>query len=472
MKRWMVVLIVLVVVAAGVLGVGAYLRSRAQAATASLRTVEAVTGDLTALVGASGSVRANQSAVLAFQTTGTVERVSVVVGQTVQAGEELASLEMSSLPAQVLAAQADLVAARRALDTVRNSSLARAQAELALAQARDALHTAEYRRTVQQQGNRASGNTIDAARARLVLAEDRVRQMESEYGLYSGRSEDDPARALALQNLASARQERDAAQRALNWYLGHPTEIGQAILDANVAVAEAQVADAEREWARVQDGPDPEDVAAADARVAAAEASINLSHITAPFSGTITSVGVMPGDQVAPGTVAFGLADLSRLLIDVQVSEVDIENVRAGQAVTVTLDAAPDRTYHGEVTEVGLTGMSVQGVVDFDVTVELQDADDVVRPGMTAAASIVVNEIHDVLLIPNRAVRVQDGQRIVYVLRDGQIAVVPIVLGASSETDSQVLEGDLQSGDLIVLNPPLVLDTSGPPSFVGMGGSQ
>jgi len=468
----MVVLIVLVVVAAGVLGVGAYLRSRAQAATASLRTVEAVTGDLTALVGASGSVRANQSAVLAFQTTGTVERVSVVVGQTVQAGEELASLEMSSLPAQVLAAQADLVAARRALDTVRNSSLARAQAELALAQARDALHTAEYRRTVQQQGNRASGNTIDAARARLVLAEDRVRQMESEYGLYSGRSEDDPARALALQNLASARQERDAAQRALNWYLGHPTEIGQAILDANVAVAEAQVADAEREWARVQDGPDPEDVAAADARVAAAEASINLSHITAPFSGTITSVGVMPGDQVAPGTVAFGLADLSRLLIDVQVSEVDIENVRAGQAVTVTLDAAPDRTYHGEVTEVGLTGMSVQGVVDFDVTVELQDADDVVRPGMTAAASIVVNEIHDVLLIPNRAVRVQDGQRIVYVLRDGQIAVVPIVLGASSETDSQVLEGDLQSGDLIVLNPPLVLDTSGPPSFVGMGGSQ
>jgi HlyD family secretion protein len=180
----------------------------------------------------------------------------------------------------------------------------------------------------------------------------------------------------------------------------------------------------------------------------------------------------MPGDQVAPGTIAFGLADLSRLLIDVQVSEVDIENVRAGQPVTVTLDAAPDRTYQGQVTEVGLTGVSVQGVVNFEVTVELQDADQVVRPGMTAAVTIVVNQIHNVLLVPNRAVRVQDGQRIVYVLRNGQITAVPIVLGASSETDSQMLEGDLQSGDLIVLNPPLVLDTSGPPSFMGMGGSQ
>lgn len=472
MKRWMVVLLVLAVIAAGVLAVDAYLRSRAEAAAASLQTVGAVTGDLTALVGASGSVRANQSAVLAFQTTGTVERVRVAVGQTVQAGEQLASLQMSSLPAQVLAAQADRVSAQRALDTVRNSTLARAQAELALAQARDALHTAEYRRTVQQEGNRASGDTIDGARARVVLAEDQVHQMEAQYGLYSGRSEDDPARALALQSLTSARRERDAALRALNWYLGHPTEIGQAILDANVAMAEAQVADAEREWARVQNGPDPEDVAAAEARVAAAEASVNMSHITAPFGGTITSVDIMPGDQVSPGTIAFGLADLSRLLIDVQVSEVDIENVRAGQPVTVTLDAAPDRTYQGQVTEVGLTGVSVQGVVNFEVTVELQDADQVVRPGMTAAVTIVVNQIHNVLLVPNRAVRVQDGQRIVYVLRNGQITAVPIVLGASSETDSQVLEGDLQSGDLIVLNPPLVLDTSGPPSFMGMGGSQ
>jgi len=61
-------------------------------------------------------------------------------------------------------------------------------------------------------------------------------------------------------------------------------------------------------------------------------------------------------------------------------------------------------------------------------------------------------------------VRVVDGERVVYVLRDGQTAAVPIVLGTSSETSSQVLQGDLAVGDLIVLNPPLVLDPSdGPP---------
>jgi len=90
-----------------------------------------------------------------------------------------------------------------------------------------------------------------------------------------------------------------------------------------------------------------------------------------------------------------------------------------------------------------------------------------VRPGMTAAVNIVVEQIEDVLLVPNRAVRVRDGERIVYVLRGGQLEVVPVVLGASSDTDSQVLESDLRVGDLIVLNPPLELEQPGPGSFMG-----
>jgi len=68
-------------------------------------------------------------------------------------------------------------------------------------------------------------------------------------------------------------------------------------------------------------------------------------------------------------------------------------------------------------------------------------------------------------------VRVQDGQRVVYVMRNGQLAQVEITLGASSDSYSQVLEGDLQAGDLIVLNPPLTFSENGPPGFVsGMRG--
>ena len=119
------------------------------------------------------------------------------------------------------------------------------------------------------------------------------------------------------------------------------------------------------------------------------------------------------------------------------------------------------------MSEVALVGSSDQGVVDFTVTVELTDTDQAVKPGMTAAVNMVVEQLQDVLLVPNRAVRVLEGQRVVYVLRNGAPEPVEITLGASSETASQVLEGDLKAGDPIVLNPPTVFEQNGPAPFVG-----
>lgn len=466
MKRWIPILLVVVIVAAGIFGAVSLRRSGAENVISGLQTVEATTGPLTALVGATGTVRANQSAFLVFQTTGIVEGVPVAVGDRVRDGQVLAELESSSLPQQLILAQADLVGAQRALDDLLRSGLAAARAQLALAEAQDALHDAEYNRTVNQHGNRGSAETVDMAEARVVLARQRADQARDIYNMFSGVDESDPNRAYALTVYAQARDELRAAERSLNWYLGSPTDIDQALFDANVAVAQARLDDAQREWDRLQGGPDPADIRAAQARVDAAQASIDLARITAPFAGTITEVNVIPGDVVAGGTVAFGLADLSRLLVDVQVSEVDINRVAAGQAVSLTFDAVPSRTYQGEVIEVGLAGMTVQGVVNFEVTVAILDADESVRPGMTAAVNIVVEQIEDILLVPNRAVRVQDGERIVYVVRGEGLEAVPVVLGASSDTDSQVVEGDLQVGDLIVLNPPLELEQPGPGSFM------
>jgi len=308
---------------------------------------------------------------------------------------------------------------------------------------------------------------MDAERANLILAENAVDRAKAKYDSLSGRSEDSSSRALALSNLVSARRNRDSIQRNLNWYTGHPTETEQAMLDADVALAEAQLADAEREWNRLKEGPDPDDIAAAESRIAAAEANSRLSRIEAPFTGTITSVEIKPGDQVTPGTLAFGLADLSRLLVDVEVSEIDVNRVQLGQPVTLNFDAVLDRTYQGEVVEIGLTGMIVQGVVNFKVVVELHDLDEAIKPGMTAAVNIVVDQIEDVLLVPNRAVRVQDGERVVYVLREGMLDPVKVRLGVSSETHSEVIESVLREGDLIVLNPPAVFNMTGRPGFMG-----
>jgi HlyD family secretion protein len=143
--------------------------------------------------------------------------------------------------------------------------------------------------------------------------------------------------------------------------------------------------------------------------------------------------------------------------------------VEPGQLVELTFDAVLDRRYQGTVTEVDLVGSETQGVVNYKVTVAIEDADALVRPGLTAAVNLVVDQIDDALLVPNRAVRVVDGQRVVYVLRDGQMTAVPIVLGTSSESHSQVLEGDLEPGDTILLNPPTTFDTNGPPGGTFFG---
>jgi HlyD family secretion protein len=85
---------------------------------------------------------------------------------------------------------------------------------------------------------------------------------------------------------------------------------------------------------------------------------------------------------------------------------------------------------------------------------------------MTAAVNIVVEQLEDVILVPNRAVRLRNGDRVVYVMRAGIPEPVPVTLGASSELYSELLEGDLEVGDPVVLNPPVEFNQQGPPPFV------
>jgi HlyD family secretion protein len=133
---------------------------------------------------------------------------------------------------------------------------------------------------------------------------------------------------------------------------------------------------------------------------------------------------------------------------------VDINSVFVGQTATLTFDAVLGKQYTGKVVEVGQSGDTVQGVVSFKVTVELTDADEFVKPGMTAAVTVVVEEVKDVVLIPNRAVRLVDGDRVVYKQVDGKPVQVKIKLGSSSDIESVLIDGDIKEGDLIILNPP------------------
>jgi len=515
-KRWIAALIALVGLAA--LGITiAQISSNQQARAAQELQTEALqSGDLRVIAEADGVVRADQSASLTWQTTGSVGAIHAVLGQQVVAGQVLAELDPTTLPQPVILAQADLIAARRELDDLLNSQVQSAQAQQAVEQAEQALEDArnpavaqaraleavasaqkgvdEAQRTLAVLQTPVSKAALTQARASMLLAENvlnrtqdtvarierRLAKPERQYFFFESRvlyrkflknlqiklasdqrAYEDTARryndllkpvdpqdlALAQANVAGNLAQQAQAQRELQ-------RIQDGTSAADLAVLEAQLADARRNRERLQAGPDPQEILAAQARVDAAQAVLNQARITAPFDGVITHVPILPGDLVTPGAQAFRLDSLANLLVDVQVSEIDINRVSLGQPALVACDAVNDRQYQAQVVQVASVGTQAAGTVSFKVQIKLLDADARVKPGMTAAVTIVLGELSQVLQVPNRAVRLLEGQRVVYIQRGDQVTPVPVTLGLSSAAYSQVLQGDLKPGDLVVLNPP------------------
>jgi HlyD family secretion protein len=402
-----------------------FIRSRNSNPAGQFQTDVIERGNLVATVGATGTVRSRQSASLIWQTTGTVERVNVSIGDQVREGTVLASLNKTSVPQNVILAEADLVTAQRALEDLKTSGTARAQALITLRNTERAFEKAyDYRESLNYPVEISDVRIVKEIVGGVVVEVPKIKT-------YKG----------------------DAS----------PDEIEKA--DADLDLKESQYEDAKRAYDRVKDGPNPEDLAAAEARVEAAQATINTAQISAPFSGTVTEANPIPGDQVSIGLPAFRVDDLSTLQVDVELSEVDINSVTLGQSVSLSFDAILGKDYIGEVTKVSQAGNVVAGVVNFTVTIELQDADEQVKPGMTAAVNIVVREIKDAVLVPNRAVRLVDGDRVVYILKEGQPEKVEIRLGASSDTMSVVVGGDIQAGDQVILNPPQEFQGGGGPPF-------
>jgi len=459
MKKNRVVLILVLVVALVASGFW-FRQSRVANQESIFQTATIERGTLTATIGATGTVRAKQTAILNWQTTGTVDTVNVKVGDNVPAGFMMAFLSKSSLPQSIILAEADLVNSQIALDDLLNSDAALAKAAQDLAVAKQAVEDAQ-KDVTKLDYRRASDDLLDQTQAEIDLANKRISLAEDAYKLVKNRPDGDSLKAQALLNLTNARLERDRKQATLDWYLGKPSELDAEKYRAALALAQAQEADAQREFNRLSAGNISE-ITAAQARIDAAKATLGLADVTAPFGGIVTESYPLPGDQVNTGTTAFRIDDLSSLLVDVNVSEVDINSVAVGQPVKLTFDAILGREYNGQVFEVAQTGTISAGVVNFKVTVELTDADQFVKPGMTAAVNITVKELVDVLLVPNRAVRLSDGERVIYLLVNNMPTKTSIRLGASSDTMSVLTSGEVQEGDAVILNPPT--------EFMGPGG--
>lgn len=420
LKKYRVLLILLLVVAVGAAAFW-FNQNRNANAQSTYQTTAIERGKLTATIGATGTVRAKQTAVLVWQATGMVDTVNVKVGDNVPSGFVMAFLSKSSLPQSIILAEADLASAQKTLDDVLNSDTARAQAAIALRDAQAAYDLAKKRR--------------DGLDGLIDITEIVTKKRNTPFGVIE--------------------------VKETKTYKGYADKTTIAKSDEQLALAKARLDDAQRTYDRLTSGNSVE-ITSAQARISAAQATLNLARVTSPFGGIVTEAYPLPGDLVGAGTAAFRIDDLSSLLVDVSVSEVDINSIAIRQPVTLSFDAILGRQYNGVVVEVAQTGTVTAGVVNFKVTVELTDADSSVKPGMTAAVNITVRELTDVLLVPNRAVRLSEGERVIYILENNQPVKKVIRLGSSSDTMSVLASGDVQEGDAVILNPPT--------EFFGPGG--
>jgi HlyD family secretion protein len=402
--RFLPPLVVAILVIAGL----AYLTSVSGAAEGPLR--------------ASGTIESVEVGV-ASEVSGRVSEVLADEGQAVAAGDPLLRLDSRLLEAQresaraageaaIAAAQLEQIAARQALDDLyANAPVAAAEAELVLANAREALRVASYTWTVQQQGNRASDDTIKGARARLLLAQEAMDRAKRFLDRTHGDPSEDQGKAQALAQYIQAMAARDAARRALNWYTGKPTDIQQGMLDAEVAVAEALVADAERQLEDLRPGPDPDAKALAEARLtlanaqlaaARAKAQVDLETLDlqlerlllrAPLDGVVMTRQIEPGEVLAAGATALSIGQLDRMTITVYLPEDRYGEVSLGDRTVVTVDPFPETTFEAVVIRIAekaeYTPRNVQTeegrrTTVFAVELRVGDAEGRLKPGMPA----------------------------------------------------------------------------------------
>ena len=208
-----------------------------------------------------------------------------------------------------------------------------------------------------------------------------------------------------------------------------------------------------------------------------AEDDLARTTIRSPMDGTVIQLDaekgetVVPGSTNLPGSVIMTIADMSVLLAEVEVSEVDVVDVELGQEAEITVDALGENTQKGYVVEIATSGRKDQalGTIDFAVKVEIDDPDPSLRPAMTAKVDILTSTRENTLTVPIQAVVKRtlddDGNEIkgtaakgaedsdvVYVIAEGKAAVRAVETGISDELYVEIIAG-LTDGEEVIIGP-------------------
>jgi HlyD family secretion protein len=420
------------------------------AATEDVQYVQVSRGSITESIGEVGYVEAQPSASINWSYGGIVGEHDLKVGDHIKKDDVLMELDFSSWPNESLQAQSDLLDAQLAYENMTSSDSDFQAALQAVADAEYKVRTTKDMRDFWNFGS-SSDERIDAIREKYLSAEWDVRVLEAEYEtLRNTLEEDDPALIAAFEAFQAANLEGDSYLRALNQILGHSYDQVVATDFNDYDQAKAELLQVRAEYERLLDNS--QELAAAKANVQAIQNMINKAKIIAPFDGTITEISYQPGEFVETGSLAVQIDDLENLIVDVDVSEVDISKVEIGQSVAITFDALPYREYSGFVSTISSAGMDKNSIIKFRVTVNIEDADKSVKPGFTAVVSIITSQAEEALLVPNQALRNINGNYSVVVSgADGAPMPVRVEVGATSEAFTEIISGEITEGDQLIV---------------------
>ena len=444
MRRAITILAILIGVS-GLSWLGYQQFGGARAAASPDYDLAAVTsGDITAVVSASGTVLPERQTNLVFQATGTIVKVAVQVGDRVQAGQVLAQLDTKDLELALKQAEIGL---RQAEAQLAQLQVGPSAADIASAKAALASAQAAY----QQILNGTDADRLAAARAQVEQARVALEQAQQMYD----KVKDVPGVGMLPQSLQLQQATINYETAQANYRVA-----SRGADQAQVAASQAQVAQAQAALDRLLRGPSAEQIAVAQAgvdqaRLAVEQAQRRLENarLVAPWDGVVTAVNAVEGALAQPSAPAVQLADHSRFHINVQVDEVDIVSIAVDQAVSIELDALPARKLAGHVYKIAPAATVDQaGTISYLVTVHFDQTDPLLRAGMSATAHITSSSRRGVLLIPNRAVQVDRESGRLFVEKetaDGP-QKVEIVVGLRDEQFSEVREG-LAEGDQVIM---------------------
>ncbi len=334
---------------------------------------------------ASAVVVPRQKANLSFTQGGQIQTILVESGDAVTAGQVIAELAgKEALQAAVSAAELEMLSAQQALDDLYASApLAKAQAFAAIAAAFAELREAEYQLYYFLASTNLSGT--DSIQA-MQNAQTELEKARQAFEAVRYKSESDPTRRALKERLDAAESNHQNALRRLE-------------LESRRLIAWANLEKAKTEYEKVKEGPDPDAVELAQARLknaqaqlAKARAALEQASLKAPFDGTITALKASPGETVLAGSVVAVLGNLSQFVVETSdLSERDVAQVEVGKRAKVWIDALGEEV-DGQVIAISPQADLLGGDVVYTVVIALDEQLPGLCWGMSAEVEIITEE--------------------------------------------------------------------------------